>query len=641
MTSAGEAPVSYLKKHYFDGGHIMSIWKKEFHLPKLPRIRIPWKKLIFGALAIWVVWGTVGNIWRRFSPERIDYFAKFEASYIAQLTPPEENGLRDVLTAIGPIGLEQTWLADTVSWEDIPKDENGGKFWFENQWVPICEEIGIADPYAKPTHYDYQSLDRWLVFHGITGDEPPMSEDEAKTIHETICKSVRFPDQGLPRVAWDPASNEYMRLVNTVWSDAEGKNGPAKAWLDHTSPTLDIFATGVRKPHYSSYYQRPAGCCTMLSILLPDVQFQREMARATMVRANYRIGTGDFDEAIDDIMSLYYLSRRHYQRAPFLVTRLVGNAVEGMASSAVRGLLREGPMTPTDAQLARLAVMLDGLPPMELMDHSLECEQFMTEEILQGIFFNDSAGNSDGSNLSVIKALCGGDGQLSLPEQLLFKASLVLKPDLNRAREIVREDCRTLREVMQNSANQNEDRWKKNRLEEMEQRWNSAMLREPGDWGRLLPLTVSVEYRTEFFANAVMNLAMPAVRNAKTSLNRQASMTSLVRVGVALERYRLAEGVYPPQLTALVEKGFIAELPIDPRSHLGAYYEPVPYTPPRRRDDPDSIPRNLWDDAALQPAPYLLIMFGSDEIPLVFRWRVNNVTELEPNESSWSEGVRF
>ena len=94
---------------------------------------------------------------------------------------------------------------------------------------------------------------------------------------------------------------------------------------------------------------------------LPDFQYVRSFARALYARANYRIGTGDIDGAIDDIVACKRLGR-HVGYDGIMVELLVGIAIEGIADSiGVAGSLEH---PPTKEQLERLVNELNDLPPV-------------------------------------------------------------------------------------------------------------------------------------------------------------------------------------------------------------------------------------------------------------------------------------
>ncbi len=616
----------------------MSIWTKQFRFPKMPQIpwsKIPWRKLMLTCVGLWLLWVVVGNIDRSYVPEKIDYFALFEASYLHELTPPEDNGMRDILMALGPIALEQVSLAASIPWNEIPTHADS-KEWFENTWKPICEKLGIADPYAKPSSYDYESLDTWFMFHGITGDEPPLPEEEAKRIAEWVRHSVQFPDRGAPKLTYERAIAESQRLQYEPWNDTDGANRQARLWLDHVSPMLDLFATAVRKPNYSSYYQRAKDSELLISILLPDVQFQRELARSTMVRIHYRIGSGDLDGAMNDILTLYYLSRKHYQKKSFCVIQLVGIAVETMADHAARIFLHHG--NPTAEQLERFAKMLDAVPAMSEPSQMFQQEENAILDTAQALFFHGLKRMENDMWSDEIESF----------EYFLFDGVMrVFRPNLDDAREIIRQRYQELTQTLEMEES---DPQKQELIRRWEQSLERAKLPSYSDSTIMSYVTPSVlnlfseRYRTQFFADYCLANYAPALGGSIRAFRMAESRFQLVRIGVSLERYRLAEGKYPERLSQLVTQGFLPENPRDPLTGTYYYYDPRPYTPPKWTSNDDQ-PNQPWtrphDFNGFQASPYWLQSFGVNGKSELLQWHIDEVEELDRSVFLQSDDLQF
>ncbi|MBR0226140.1 MAG: hypothetical protein IJL92_08800, partial [Thermoguttaceae bacterium] len=109
--------------------------------------------------------------------EIVDYHFLYNAVQDEELGPPEENGWRLILQALGPRALERQRLVDTVPWEEFPTSYES-KVWFNNEWTKLCEKFKL-DPRERPTMLDRMSLWNYVGKYGLTGDEPEPSMNDA------------------------------------------------------------------------------------------------------------------------------------------------------------------------------------------------------------------------------------------------------------------------------------------------------------------------------------------------------------------------------------------------------------------------------------------------------------------------------
>jgi hypothetical protein len=100
------------------------------------------------------------------------------------------------------------------------------------------------------------------------------------------------------------------------------------------------------------------------TLVLGQIQRVRSFARSLEARANYRLGTGDIDGALDDIITAKRLGR-HMQRRATVIEVLIGIAVEGIADSIAVASVRQ--RQPTAAQLRRFLAEVDASPqPLDM-----------------------------------------------------------------------------------------------------------------------------------------------------------------------------------------------------------------------------------------------------------------------------------
>ncbi|MBR5757619.1 MAG: DUF1559 domain-containing protein, partial [Thermoguttaceae bacterium] len=131
----------------------------------------------------------------------------------------------------------------------------------------------------------------------------------------------------------------------------------AARWIEENADLYDVYSKAVRMPRFACWHIVPEGSSgSWISMLLPDVQFLRELSRKFAIRANYRIGTGDYTGAIDDVESIVLLSKSLYDNREneVLVESLVGIAIMGVAAAV--GFNGDGvELSPSSDELVRLA----------------------------------------------------------------------------------------------------------------------------------------------------------------------------------------------------------------------------------------------------------------------------------------------
>ena len=452
----------------------------------------------------------------------VDYFGAYEKLYIHKLSPPEDNGYRLLLAACGPRILEQQYLMDQISsWDELPTHERS-KQWFHEKWVPLCEHMYI-DPYAKPRFHDS------FGFHEFLYQERKAKQEDAKR-----WETAKEDDE-----LWD-------QLVAAPWT-AEDHPDIAR-WLEERSPVLDLFGVAVRKPNFACYRWREE---TMWSILFPDAQGSREFARDLRVRITERLGKGDIDGAWHDVMSLFILSRKHYLFDPFVTVNLVGIAAEGMGRESAMLVLQYGNASPE--QLAQFANDLTSLPRKIVLDTTAfeelftfgslkDIHKYMLVVFGINIFLDDEEKNTLLSFINPFRWI-----------------------DYNIAGKRLEKRFNAVRQMRDDSAwNINRTVMKKHvdLCAPPDESWCfNCMLRDTrAPWDLLrVPL---IHTRSQLLADVCFNLMVSCSYESQNALDRSNAQLDLLRLAVALERYKSANEKYPATLDELVPV-FLEEVPLD------------------------------------------------------------------------------
>jgi hypothetical protein len=446
----------------------------------------------------------------------VDYFGAYEQTYIHKLSPPEDNGMRLLLAACGPRLLAQEAMMNEYSWEELLElpNDNLSKQWFENQWIPLCEHMGI-DPYAKPEHLDVPGFYRFL-------------RDEWEANKED--ENARYDEKAETEL--------YKKLTAAPWTAEEYPD--IARWLEQRSPVLDLFGVAVRKPNFACYRWR----ADLSDILLPDVSGSRQFMRELLIRMTERLGKGDIDGAWYDAMSMFYLSRKHYVNELCLVATSIGLAVENWGNESAKLVLQYG--KPSPEQLERFANELSALPRRMIVDISFE-ETFLFSCIQRLRLKRD--------NVGVFTGCCGAGTDY-------FAAYLSYLPiDGNIAGKRIAEYNRMGGHTSDDPAGNFDWSAMKKRAGEQEKFLIEAQQRtnSPLSWLRV-PL---IHTRSQLVADLVLGKMASATFTAQHNLVRANARLDLLRIAVALERYKSAKGNYPETSDALVIEKYLDEVPMD------------------------------------------------------------------------------
>jgi hypothetical protein len=258
---------------------------------------------------------------------RVDYFAALEKLLDSPEMKTENNGYRLIVRALGA----------------VTKDGQE-----EGRSAQVYAKLGL-DPAIKPTLTyieTYRFLREYCAKKGL-------DEKQAYALDTKIFAPWTLDD--LPMM---------------------------KPWLEENGPALDLVGKAVRKPAFCFPLVRPREEATLYSMAFGEIQRMRAFTRMLQARADYRIGTGDIDGAIDDLVACERLGR-HVQRQGTVITRLVGIAIDGIAASI--GIAANRESQPTKEQLQRLVDEHNALPSLPNMDRMRLAERYYILDSLQAL----------------------------------------------------------------------------------------------------------------------------------------------------------------------------------------------------------------------------------------------------------------
>ena len=264
--------------------------------------------------------------------KRIDYFRAIEE----RLYPPEmktdENGYRMLMRSIGDLNEYREFGKSILTMRDLDP---------EPFRIQVYEKLGL-DPTIPPT---MKLESAWTFIDRYVKEHP----EEKKQTRERFSKPWTFDD--LPML---------------------------KDWLDENEAGIDMLVEAVHKPVFYAPMVRKSEDEPLVT--RSGAHDFREFARAIQARAMYRVGIGNIDGAIDDIIAGYWLAR-HVGKHGTLVECLVGIAFEGMAVSIPIG--GNPAVLPSQEQLQRLLDAIHSLPPLQKLEDCFEMERLSMLGILQ------------------------------------------------------------------------------------------------------------------------------------------------------------------------------------------------------------------------------------------------------------------
>lgn len=153
--------------------------------------------------------------------------------------------------------------------------------------------------------------------------------------------------------ARDRAFDEHGTLMSAPWKYDD--HPMATLWLERFGPDIDRLAEGSKRSRFYAPYLSGASdesepIPRVISILLPSVQQQREIARALAIRAYGRIAEGDLESAWKDCQAMHRVAA-HVASGSTLIENLVGIAIRSIAFGVESHILKSPDLTHEHAML--------------------------------------------------------------------------------------------------------------------------------------------------------------------------------------------------------------------------------------------------------------------------------------------------
>ena len=452
-----------------------------------------------------------------------------ETTYITE--PLAEDGLPDYeayLLEKGFEGITHEDNAAVILWQVLWSEECD-----EPEYHLVLESLGIND---VPKH------EQCLM---------PMDHKKLRTrVAEWLCERYskqtgrEFPEEFqdkeefLAGIRGEAVESAIDETWSRPWTSEQLP--PMAQWATENQRQLDMLIEASKRPRYFSPSPTflNGKCNGLIVALLPMVQAVRGGASALNARAMLNLGEERIEEAWQDILACYRLSRLTAQ-GWHLVHHLVAIEIDGMANDRTIALLHYGKLNPEQAR--QIMQELRELPELPKSTNILN-----TGERLACLD-------------SIITIATGRDNGL-IDEDIGWSKSIV---DWDY---VLREGNELYDQIVEVAAI--DDRMlRKQRASEL-----SEELEKRTQPKSNISLFISRQRRSELMADMMIGSMCPATESVFTAEDRAFVRRELVKTAAALAVYRAEHGEYPQQLSEMVPE-VLPALPLDPFSDKPLIYE--------------------------------------------------------------------
>ncbi|MCL2347013.1 MAG: DUF1559 domain-containing protein [Planctomycetaceae bacterium] len=291
--------------------------------------------------------------------KRIDYLKAFEERAYPQGWNTEQNGYRLIAEKLGVDAMNEGGVGGN-------KTEEQQQLFVKNMY----EKLGISSPSKKAEKF-------------VEADTLLYKLWNAKKLLNKLqfWKNEKVDD-------WKDDWKKYSEFTGRIYHPWTLETVPElKSWLKEVEPTLQIVKEAAEKPVFfiPAVSWKEHGTFSECGIAT-EMQRLRVFARTLAVRANYRLGTGDIDGAIDDILTLRKLGSHlyHQQRVIPLLLGLAFFSISdpiGPEANLQRPASRE--------QLQRLLETLQKRPHQVDVTPCYEHERYFGLDLLQRIAWGE------------------------------------------------------------------------------------------------------------------------------------------------------------------------------------------------------------------------------------------------------------
>ena len=336
-------------------------------------------------------------------------------------------------------------------------------------------------------------------------------------------------------------------------------------WLRHNASAFDVFEEGL---HRSSYYRPmisdgvPKSMIKIQSLFLDQI---RDVSKCFAVRAMLRLQQGNIDASIKDVEANFRLAE-FVSRGPTITEGIIGVAIASQAHDcAMQIAIHE---KTSREQLEELQQQLENVKPFEGFANRIDrADRYMALDVVKLAGRGDLQGFGVVQNESWSASLLRG---LADPES----ACKVINDQFDMSVEFMRSRNGMNAEQREASS---EDLYARMRQQQREliNPWNLARMVVGGRKGK-----------GRWVGFLLADILTPSLTILEDSQIRANAKLDMARLGVAVCRFKKANGKYPESLDQLVPK-FVESLPVDVSTDRPLVYDLT--------EDGFWIHSELWD----------------------------------------------
>jgi len=323
-----------------------------------------------------------------------------------------------------------------------------------------------------------------------------------------------------------------------------------KHCLSDNADAAEFFKQASEKPH--CWWEREAEDNIVLTVLLPELNDMKRLARLLSWRAKLRAFNGDTEEAFDDLLACYRAGR-HLKGPRSLIEQLVGIGIQAVSVKNILVILDNQEVN--SQLLKNLQTRLEELMAEDTYTVNYEVERFLVLDFIQRCYTN----NGRGSGHMIPRQLKNFDsdfigiGGVGAPNSALNNSKYLAMALVSANRGKISREFEKIYDTAQEWAYKTP--WQ---LHEE----NVDLEMGLGNWSTLK--------QARYWPVSVLIPALGAVN--RTAHRHKAQVDALITT-LAVIRFKQSTGDYPESLDDLVAAGYLKNLPMDPWSDKPLVYK--------------------------------------------------------------------
>jgi len=336
-------------------------------------------------------------------------------------------------------------------------------------------------------------------------------------------------------VEMPPGLGNARKRYPTEWSDETRED--IREWVTANKKALEHLTSGTKKPYYCLLYQ---GTDTA-NEAIPELDGVRTLAFALDARLKLHVLEGDLAQVLSDIEAMCRFAR-HFEQRKSLVHQLVGLSIRSLAIDVTRGMLIHQSLSPE--VLRRLQRQFEEHVGDDDCGMDFALERLVWLDFIQRMFTDE------------------GDGEGHIPKLLVQRWDWLADPSRSVPGSSDKE-----KEAFRKLSRRETTRCVEAFLEHIQ----NAAGKTPWEFQNE-PNGVRLILANLMQENAFVDfLGRPCIRAMELPWRAKADTEALVAT-LATQRYAREHGEYPESLDALVEAGYLAQVPGDPYSDSSLLY---------------------------------------------------------------------